>query len=54
MRNGGTRVKEGWRATPRVRGVAGMTGLEPATFRVTGGRSNQLSYTPTGVFAECL
>ncbi len=27
-------------------GVAGVTGLEPAAFAVTGRRSNQLSYTP--------
>ena len=25
--------------------MARVTGLEPAAFRVTGGRSNQLSYT---------
>ena len=29
-------------------GVAGVTGLEPATSGVTGRRSNQLSYTPNG------
>ena len=29
-----------------VVGVAGVTGLEPATFCVTGRRSNQLSYAP--------
>jgi hypothetical protein len=28
--------------------MARVTGLEPAAFRVTGGRSNQLSYTRAG------
>ncbi len=28
--------------------MAGTTGLEPATSAVTGQRSNQLSYVPTG------
>ena len=29
--------------------MAGATGLEPAASGVTGRRSNQLSYAPTGV-----
>ena len=33
-------------ANPNL-GMAGVTGLEPATSCVTGMRSNQLSYTPT-------
>jgi hypothetical protein len=28
--------------------MAGVTGLEPAASGVTGRRSNQLSYTPSG------
>ena len=31
-----------------LKGLAGATGLEPATSGVTGRRSNQLSYAPAG------
>ena len=30
--------------------MAGWTGLEPAAFRVTGGRYNQLNYHPTAIW----
>ena len=33
-------------ATELIWKLAGATGLEPATFGVTGRRSNQLSYAP--------
>ena len=35
-------------AALRGRRVAGATGLEPATYGVTGRHSNQLSYAPAG------
>jgi hypothetical protein len=37
--------------------ITGLTGLEPATSRVTGARSNQLSYSPissTSLIMHCL
>ncbi len=34
------------RKNPTSRKLAGLTGLEPATFRVTGGRSNQTELQP--------
>ncbi len=35
---------------PREGILAGATGLEPATYGVTGRHSNQLSYAPAGAF----
>ena len=32
--------------TTIIKIMAGVKGLEPSTYRVTGDRSNQLSYTP--------
>ena len=32
--------------------MAGVKGLEPSTYRVTGDRSNQLSYPPTVYLVE--
>jgi hypothetical protein len=34
------------------KGMAGTTGLEPATSAVTGQRSNQLNYVPNGPAAD--
>ena len=36
----------------RLKGLAGTTGLEPATSDVTGRRSNQLNYVPAMVSRE--
>ena len=36
------------KAQENLKYMAGLTRLELATFRVTGGRSNQLSYSPSG------
>ena len=35
--------------TTIIKIMAGVKGLEPSTYRVTGDRSNQLSYTPVSL-----
>ena len=49
-RRGTNREKDGkLQEGKEVGGMAGTTGLEPATSAVTGQRSNQLSYVPASL-----